>query len=134
MTSSVLLVEDDPNDLLIEGRLLHKLGLEVSNAGTVAQARAMVIARLGSSRPVPFDLALVDLRLVGSDGDGLDVIRYLREVCPRVPVVMVSGSIAPASLRALESLGHVYLAWKPLTSATITMMLDHYKIAYKRTP
>lgn len=128
----VFLVEDDPDDLLLQGRQLHELGLQVISAATVEQARLTVVSQMGARKGAPFDLALIDLRLVGSNGDGLGVVRYLRTVCPTLPVILVSGSISTVTLMALESMGHVSIAWKPLSQQTLVQILAAHKIPFTR--
>lgn len=128
---SILIVEDDPDDLVITGRLFHRLGHEVTSASTIEQARGFLVTNIGKHGDKPFDLALIDLRLIGSYGDGVCVADMCQQVAPKMPVVMFTGW---GSVRAFESLVHlcyVAVAFKPLEEDTAIRILDRHKISWK---
>ena len=77
----VLFVDDDPTTQASARAALADAGVDVVEATTVDDARA-VIAR------EPFAAAIVDVRL-GAD-DGLVLVRELRAAYPRLPVVVLS--------------------------------------------
>jgi DNA-binding NarL/FixJ family response regulator len=93
----VLLVEDQADfRRLIVALLARQPDLEV-----VAQAGSLTEARRNASE-VSFDVAVLDLGL--PDGNGADLISDLRGSNPGVAVLIVSGSLDPASLeRAAEA-------------------------------
>ncbi len=84
-----LIVEDDERFRMRLARALHERGLEVAEAGSVADARALV------ERDPPARI-LLDLRL--GDGWSLDFIDWLHAEHPDVPVIVLTGygSIATA--------------------------------------
>lgn len=106
-TDKRVLVVDDEVDLaeLLELTLL-KMGLSVDTANSVAQARQ----RLDSQR---YDFCLTDMRM--TDGDGMDVIRYVQQKKLDVPVAVITayGSTQNA-VDALKAGAFDYLA-KPVS-------------------
>jgi PAS domain S-box-containing protein len=103
----VLVVEDDPVLLDLTARLLEGAGYEVYRAASVAEA----LSALAESIPA---LVLLDLWL--PDGDGLEVVRRVREEPSTrdVPIVAVSAKATPAEVeRALAAGCDAHLA-KPL--------------------
>lgn len=80
----ILVVEDDPAIRNVLKALLESERFRYAEAATVA--RAKIEAR--TNRP---DLLLVDLGL--PDGDGLTVIRHVREWSP-VPIMVLSARTA----------------------------------------
>jgi serine phosphatase RsbU (regulator of sigma subunit) len=79
----VLLVEDDDGDALIVEEELELSGARVGvdRARTLAHASAADLAR--------FDCVLLDLNL--PDAEGLQALRELRTLAPRVAVVVLTG-------------------------------------------
>ncbi|WP_083449873.1 response regulator [Luteipulveratus mongoliensis] len=77
----VLLVDDDPAVAQPLARALHREGLQVSVAGTGAEALESL-----DDRP---DLIILDLRL--PDTDGLDICRQIRRAGHRMPVLILSA-------------------------------------------
>ena len=60
--------------------------LEVAaQAGSLAEARAIASAE--------FDVAIIDMYL--PDGDGLDLVRQLREDAPHIKTLVLTGSVDP---------------------------------------
>lgn len=84
---SVLVVEDDPQILVLLERMLRAAGLEVTLALDSAQARAS----LAAVRP---DVLLTDVRLVGG-ASGIDLAREARAMWPRLPVIFMTGDPGP---------------------------------------
>lgn len=94
--SSVLLVEDNPDDALIEKKALQQFGIRnIHIAGTGEEA-------LGMLSNSPCDVVVVDYGLPGMDG--LRLIERIRQSWPEVRVVMISGladpQIASAAVKA----------------------------------
>ena len=79
----IFLLEDDPALARGIGMALEAPGRAVTLAGT-----------LGESRPVlareRFDLLILDINL--PDGSGLDLLRQLREVGDRTPVILLTAN------------------------------------------
>ncbi|KAB2311598.1 sigma-54-dependent Fis family transcriptional regulator [Betaproteobacteria bacterium SCN2] len=78
----VLIVDDEPDLLDLMEITLTKMGLDTRCAASVADARRL----LEEDR---FDLCLTDMRL--ADGSGLDVLQYIGERHPAMPVAVVTA-------------------------------------------
>ena len=91
----VLVVDDEESVVLTIRAILQLDGYDVATGTSAAQARELVRER-------EFDLVLTDLRL--EDGDGLDVLRAVRERSTETVTIMLTGyaslESAVAALRA----------------------------------
>src|SRR2546422_8834412 len=83
MTSKrIVIVDDEPNSGLSLQLILEREGYSVLIHHSAAEFRA----RMATERA---DLCMLDVRL--PDGNGIDLLRLLRQSDNRVPVVMISG-------------------------------------------
>jgi DNA-binding response OmpR family regulator len=71
----LLLVDDEPNGLLVHGMVLEKAGYAVAAAANAAQA-------LHLAARTDFHVALVNHPLSGSSTEGLELLAQLRDVHP----------------------------------------------------
>ena len=101
----VLVVDDEPDLVELVCLTLNRMNLDTQSAGDIAGARAL----LRSGR---FDLCLTDMRL--PDGDGLDLVAWIQENRPSLPVAVITahGNVEAAG-RSLK-LGAVDFVSKPL--------------------
>ena len=91
----VLVVDDEPDIRELLELTLVRMGLGVTTAGTVEEAKE----HLKSER---FDLCLTDMRL--GDGDGIDLVRHISGLGVDLPVAVItaygSAENAVAALKA----------------------------------
>jgi CheY-like chemotaxis protein len=80
----LLLCDDSATERTALARLLRDRGYEVDEA---ADGSAALLVLRGSRRP--YDLLLLDLQMPGTDG--FDVLAYIQEHRPDLPVVLLSG-------------------------------------------
>jgi len=80
--SRVLVVDDDPASRELLRRVLAGVGHEVSHAGSGREALEELARR-------PADLVISDIRM--PDLDGVQLLEKLRELCPEVPVILVTA-------------------------------------------
>lgn len=101
----VLVVDDEPDLVELVSLTLNRMNLDTRSAGDVAAARKLLAAQR-------FDLCLTDMRL--PDGDGLDLVAWMQENRPDIPVAVISahGNVESA-VRALK-LGAFDFVSKPL--------------------
>ncbi|MDQ5907272.1 MAG: two-component system, NtrC family, response regulator PilR [Pseudomonadota bacterium] len=101
----VLVVDDEADIRELLDLTLSRMGLAADCAATVAEAKQF----LGSTR---YQLCLTDMRL--PDGEGLEVVRAISELCPQTPVAVITafGSTENA-VAALKAGAFDYLA-KPV--------------------
>jgi len=90
----VLVVDDEESVVVTIKAILQLDGYDVATTTSAAEARKMV-------RDQEFDLVLTDLRL--EDGDGLEVLRAVREHFPETVTIMLTGYASLES--AIQALG-----------------------------
>jgi len=102
---TVLIVDDEPDLIELVSLTLERMNLPSASAGDLAGARAQLAAKR-------FGLCLTDMRL--PDGDGLDLVAYIQEHQPELPVAVITahGNVESA-VRALK-LGAFDFVSKPL--------------------
>ena len=101
----VLVVDDEADIRELLDLTLSRMGLAADCAATVAEAKEF----LGATR---YQLCLTDMRL--PDGEGLEVVRAISDLCPQTPVAVITafGSTENA-VAALKAGAFDYLA-KPV--------------------
>src|SRR5271169_2780184 len=102
---AVLVVDDEPDICELLSITLQRMDLGPRTANTMAAAQRL----LKSER---FDLCLTDMQL--PDGDGLELIQWMQQYTPSVPVAVITahGNMDTA-VRALK-LGAFDFVSKPL--------------------
>ena len=78
----ILLCDDSPVERLALGHVLRKAGYDVDEAGDAESALLYLKHR-------QVDLLILDLQMPGRDG--FDVLKYLQEHRPGLPVILMSG-------------------------------------------
>ena len=101
----VLVVDDEAGIRLGMKTLLEGMGCRA----TLADGTVQAVAAAQEEMP---DVVLSDLRLRGED-NGIRTVRAIREIYPGIPVILVTGDIAPDRLREAEEAG-IPLLHKPV--------------------
>ena len=97
----VLVVDDEESVVVTIKAILQLDGYDVATTTSGAKARAMV-------REAEYDLVLTDLRL--EDGDGLDVLKAVRERYPETVTIMLTGYASlESAIQALRAGAYDYL-------------------------
>jgi len=96
---TVLLVDDSAVARRVLARRLEAEGFRVNEASSMAAARKVDLASLGS--------AIIDLEL--PDGDGTDLARVLLERRPTLPVAFFTMGSAPSLVEGARARGPVFL-------------------------
>ena len=98
-----LLIVDDDNPLRDRlSRAMEKKGFQVTQAGSVAEG-------IIQAKKSPPSFAVVDLRL--NDGNGLDVIKQIREMKKDSRIIMLTGyGNIPTAVEAVKSGAIDYIA------------------------
>ena len=109
-----LIVDDEPDIRELLAITLGKMDLDVDTAGDYRSA----VQRLSG---VLYDLVLTDMRL--PDGDGLDLVGWIQDNRPGVPVAVITahGNVE-AAVRALK-LGAFDFISKPLDLAALRKLI-----------
>jgi CheY-like chemotaxis protein len=92
----ILIVDDDPAVHKLFSRLLTRGGYSITTASTV-------VAAIKSLRQKSFALVVLDLSM--PDVDGFDMLKTLRTDWPNLKVLVISGYIQGALLKASECVG-----------------------------
>ena len=120
---SVMIVEDDSLALIIEQRLLKRLGYDVIGS---ADEGTSALNLLRSSNP---DVILMDLNLNGSMM-GTDIVEQMRIEGNRTPVVFLSGEARSFEFLANRDLGCIDYLVKPISADKLDRSL-RLAIEYK---
>lgn len=124
----ILLVEDDPDDLALDLRVLKQAGLdgEVAIARTGNEAIDYIFGTgpFADRGPAAVDLILLDLRLPGMDG--LQVLQWIRagEKTRRIPVLVLSGSREDRDVAEAYRLGVLQYLVKPLERDSLLQAVE----------
>ena len=112
--ANVLVVDDEPDLCELLSITLQRMDLNPRTAGDVAAAQRML-------KTEPFDLCLTDMQL--PDGDGLELVSWIQQYCPNVPVAVITahGNMETA-VRALK-LGAFDFVSKPLDLAGLRKLV-----------
>jgi CheY-like chemotaxis protein len=95
----ILIADDEPQIRKLFARKLRNAGYSVSEAKTGAEALILL-------RGIRFRLLLLDLDM--PDTDGFEVLKTVRSEFPHVPVLVISGYMQGALLKAAECFGAVW--------------------------
>jgi len=111
---AVLVVDDEPDLCELLSITLQRMNLDPRIANTVNSAQRLLKAE-------PFDLCLTDMQL--PDGDGLDLVQWIQQHSPSVPVAVITahGNMETA-VRALK-LGAFDFVSKPLDLAGLRKLV-----------
>jgi len=105
----LLLVEDEEAVRRVLGQALRKQGYEVTTAAHGAEA----LERAHADPAGPFDGVIADVVMPGMPGT--EVVKQLRQLDPRIAVLLISGYTGPVSDELSGSLADHALLHKPFT-------------------
>lgn len=120
----VLVVEDDP-------AIRRSLAQTLREAGYAVDLAADAEEGLRVFEIEPEDLAVLDVRLPGMPGGGIELCRRIRELSPEVPILMLTAiDSADAKVRGLDAGADDYLT-KPFH---IEELLARVRALLRRAP
>jgi len=113
---NLLVVDDDPNILKVLKMRLESEGYAVMTAMDIASAKKQAGA-------AEFDLAIIDLKLAG--GNGIDLMKSLREIDPDLPVIILTahGTVTSA-VEAMKQGAYTYLT-KPFDNRELLVQIKN---------
>lgn len=97
----ILLVDDNRDGLLIRRALLEEQGYRIQVAHTGEEG-------IASFKASAFGLLVTDYRMPGMNG--VELIRQVRELQPRLPIVLLSGAVGQFGLTEENTGADVVLA------------------------
>ena len=102
----ILIVDDEPHIIELFELTLARMGMEVSSAIRIEDAKQLLQTR-------SFQLCLTDMRL--PDGEGLDLVKYIAQHCADLPVAVITAySSTENAVAALKAGAFDYLS-KPVS-------------------
>ncbi len=120
--ANILIVDDDPAVQLTIRLLLERAGHHVTVAGDGRKGLALFEGN-------QFDLLFLDIFMPGMDG--LETMRHVRALQPKIPIVVISGrSITPDAyaepdfLKMATKLGAVASLQKPFRADALLAAVD----------
>lgn len=118
--STVLVVDDNQENLLVASRILERAGHEALIAGSAAEALQMLDQHC-------VDLVLMDLRMPEMDGfAAARAIRSRSDENADVPIIAVSANVMPSlagEIERAEMTGHLA---KPFRPSQLRALVDRY--------
>ena len=103
-----MIVEDDHLLLMVEERLVRKLGYRVAGTATSGES---ALTKMESTSP---DILLVDVNLKGNMS-GIELIQQLRKDGVECPVIYLSGESNPVLVEQAKLTGYADYLLKPVT-------------------
>ncbi len=125
---TILVVDDEPNYLIVLSELLRDEGFEVYTAPGGKEALTIV-------RDVDLDLVVTDMQMPGIDG--MELLGEIKRVLPDLPVVIITAyAEIDKAVAAMQAGAYSYLA-KPFSNdeliVTITNAIAHYSLVRENT-
>lgn len=122
-----MIVEDDSNDATMALEAVGSVGnVEAILAHTGDEAVDLLNQSISGFRP-RFDIVFVDLRLQGSEAQGIDVIRRIRDQFPQTHTVIMSGNISQGVMDALGG-AYVGVVSKPLMPENLEDIISKHRM------
>jgi CheY-like chemotaxis protein len=116
MAETILVIDDDPAMLDFLAKSLAPEGFTVSTAGSGLDGINQAIAH-------PPDLILLDLRMPVRDGWGVCKTLRTNPGTQRIPIIVVTGVLAPGQLGEAMAAGADDLAFKPIDLADLLIRI-----------
>jgi len=124
LSGRVLHVDDSAVDRKLIEHFLAPTKIELSFAETIAKAKQMIVE--------PYDLILCDLMM--PDGNGVDLIQWMRDQCITTPVAIHSSTPAHQVQSRMQDLAVQGFLSKPIDRATLlTAMTEFLSLPKKQS-
>ena len=109
----ILVVDDEPAILTATCAYLRGVGHEVDGASEREEAEALLAFDI-------YSVAILDMHMTGAHGrEGLELLRFLREQCPRARAVVVTAHGSPELEAETRRYGACAFLQKPVALAEI---------------
>ena len=128
-TSRILIVDDESTLRTALFRVLEKKGLNAVTANKVEDAKMLV------SPDVPLDLALLDLNL--PDGNGIELMSWIKQMHPACQVIILTGHATIESAVQATQKGAFHFITKPFSMDELVSLVEkaltHQKLQIENT-
>jgi DNA-binding NtrC family response regulator len=110
----IVVIDDDPLMLSVIERILQRASFETVGVPTAIEGKAAI------EKQAP-DVVISDIFLNGEDGDGYDLISWVRAHRPDIPVIAMSGGDlgGDEQFGRATRLGAAALLEKPIRAAAV---------------
>jgi len=115
MNTNILVVDDDPQVRRLCRLTLEDPGFLVAEASNGKEALAAI-------KKMPFGLVVLDLCM--PDMDGIEFLMTLRAELPKHKIIVMSGFMQGAMLRAAQHLGGAAALAKPFSPDSLLSLVD----------
>lgn len=120
---NILVIEDNVAD-----RELMRLSIKLVGGNAICVSSGEEGLKKLATDPHGIDMIFLDMNLPGMNG--VMVIRKIREISNRVPVVFVTGTLTPQALEEATKHGSVSMLVKPLERASLRDLLSQHNIPF----
>src|SRR5258707_12866775 len=117
MAHDILVVDDEADIRMLISGVLEDEGYETRQAANSTEALAAVRARLPS-------VVILDIWLQGSELDGIEILKLVRQEAPNLPVVMISGHGTIETAVAAIKIGAQDFIEKPFKSDRLLLVVE----------
>ena len=115
---NILVVDDEPVITSSIKSYFTRLGATIDTAAEREEAEALLATRR-------YDVAIVDLRLAGTDGrEGLDILRFVRDRGLAVRMVLMTAHASDSAEAAARQLGIDVFLRKPIPLQQLANVVD----------
>lgn len=121
-SKKVMIVEDDPLLSIVEEKMVEKLGYTVIGK---AKSGEEALAKFKELNP---EILIVDIQLEGKL-DGIQTVAKLKQLCPDIPVIFLSGDNSASMLEYAEQVDYIDFLLKPVSANELSVPLEK---AYKQ--
>jgi two-component system nitrogen regulation response regulator NtrX len=117
MVHDILIVDDEADIRMLIAGILQDEGYSTREAANSNEALARVRARQPS-------LVILDIWLQGSELDGIEVLKIIRQEAPSLPVLMISGHGTIETAVAAIKIGAYDFIEKPFKSDRLLLLVE----------
>lgn len=127
----ILLVDDDIFDLEQMTSVLRNFSADVFEARTGSRAIELVKDRIADGRrTTPFDMAIIDMRMPGSDV--VDLINEIEQLAPWIGIAVITGRPDGGLIEEMARHRPLTVLIKPLDDSLAEKLLRQNRIQFTR--
>src|ERR1700735_2265711 len=118
MAHDILIVDDEADIRMLVAGILQDEGYSTREAANSQEALVRIRARQPS-------LVILDIWLQGSELDGIEILKIIRQEAPSLPVVMISGHGTIETAVAAIKIGAYDFIEKPFKTNRLILQVQH---------
>lgn len=119
MKTKVLVIDDNPNNLMLENDLLEVAGFEVFTAENAGHGIASAI----KEHP---DIIIMDVRMPDMDGTAAAIVLRNEERTRDIPIVFVTASVLAEGREEISLIPNTGFIGKPINTRTFVHDIAKY--------